>query len=167
MPPAPAVAAPLALHRETVRPDWIDYNGHMNVAYYGLIFDHASDAFFEFAGIGETHRRRDNGSAFIAEAHITYDAELSAGADVRCDTVLLDFDDKRIHLFHRMIDTQGEVVAAATELMALHVDLATRRVAPMPAAARDRLAEIRAAHAALARPEQAGRVIGIRRKAPG
>ena len=79
--------APLELWRETIRPEWIDHNGHMNVAYYTLVFDHAVDAFFEYVGLGQPYRDHTNGSTFAVEQHITYNREVlevlqrSAAAD--------------------------------------------------------------------------------------
>jgi acyl-CoA thioester hydrolase len=153
--------APLELWRETIRPEWIDHNGHMNVAYYTLVFDHAVDAFFEYAGIGETYRRRTGGSTFAVEQHVTYDREVTAGDAVRCETRLFGFDEKRLHYGHEMIHAADGWRAATTEFLSLHVDLATRRVAPMPAAALDRLAGILESHRRLPAPDWVGRVIRV------
>lgn len=158
------IPAPLELWRETVLPEWTDYNGHMNLAYYVLIFDHATDAFYDHVGLGRKYREATGGSTFAVEAHVTYDREVMAGAEVRVATRLLDHDEKRIHYFHEMFDAASGALSSTTELMAVHVDLNVRRVAPMPAAIRERLAAVKAAHAALPRPDQAGRIIGIRRK---
>jgi len=65
------IQAPLHLWRETVRPEWIDYNGHMNVAYYVLILDHGVDALWEYLGIGRDYRATKAGSTFAVEAHVT------------------------------------------------------------------------------------------------
>ncbi|MFT5132054.1 MAG: acyl-CoA thioester hydrolase, partial [Gammaproteobacteria bacterium] len=65
------IDAPLLLHTESVQADWIDYNGHMNLAYYVLIFDHATDAFLDYIGITEKFRKANQASTFAAELHIT------------------------------------------------------------------------------------------------
>ena len=91
------VPAPLELHREVVLPEWIDYNGHMNVAYHVLAFDHACDAFLDYVGLDETYRTRTGGTTFAAECHITYLRELDAGAPLRFATQLFDYDEKRFH----------------------------------------------------------------------
>jgi acyl-CoA thioester hydrolase len=106
--------------------------------------------------------RRTNRSTFAVEAHVTYDAELRAGAEVRCTTRLLGFDDKRIHYFHAMHHAEKGFLAATTELLAVHVDLAVRRVAPMPDPVLERLGAMLERHRAWPRPKQVGRVIGIR-----
>ena len=66
-------------YQETVRPEWIDYNGHMNVAYYLLVFDHASDALIDQLDLGIDYRNRENCSMFAVETHITYEREVLEG----------------------------------------------------------------------------------------
>lgn len=155
------IPAPLELHTEVVRPEWIDYNGHMNVAYYLLAFDHACDAFLDFIGLDEAYRGRTGGTTFAAECHVTYQREVGVGDRLRFDTQLIGFDEKRIHYFQRMHHDEEGYLAATTEWMSLHVDSTARRVAPMPREITDRLAAIAATHRSLPRPPEAGRVIGI------
>jgi len=156
--------APLTLHRETVRPEWIDYNGHMNVAYYVLVFDHATDAVMDGLGIGPDYVAEGQGAMFVVECHVTYDRELTAGDSVAIETQLLDCDAKRVHLFHRMRHADEGFQAASTEIMLVHVDQETRRSAPMPEAARERLDAMLRRHATLGRPEQAGRAVALPRR---
>lgn len=158
-----ARAAPLALHRESVLPSWIDYNGHMNLAYYVLAFDHATDAMFDYLDLGIAYRDRTRNSMFALEAHVTYDRELKLGDDLRVTTQILDCDAKRIHYFHRMHHATEGYQAATNELISMHIDFATRRSTPMPAEQRARAEAVAAAHAALPRPTEVGRTIGIRR----
>ena len=153
--------APLVLHRDHVRPEWIDYNGHLNLAYYVLIFDYATDAFLEAAGITESFRERENASTFSAEIHVTYLRELHQGDPVRITTQLLDFDDKRIHYFHRMHHAQEGYLAATNELLSLYMDMGSRRVTRMPAAVVERLDLLMRQHAGLPWPEQAGHLISV------
>jgi acyl-CoA thioester hydrolase len=158
----------LHLHRERVRAEWIDYNGHLNVAYYTLIFDHAVDAFLEIAGLTADHRAATGGSIFAAEAHITYALELVEGALARVETQLLAFDAKRVHLFQRMYDDATGELAATQEVVDLYVDLNVRRVAEMPAEIADRLDRLKRQHEAAADwPEEAGRAVrGVPAKGP-
>jgi acyl-CoA thioester hydrolase len=151
-------------HREIVLPEWCDYNGHMNLAYYVLVFDHATDVLFAGVGIDQNYRDGAAHSSFAVESHITYDNEVMVGDALSCTTQLLDFDEKRVHYFHRMYHAEKGFLAATTELMSVHIDLKARRVAPMPAEIQARLATILESHKALPKPEQAGRIIGIRRK---
>jgi len=155
--------APIDRHREIVRPEWIDYNGHMNVAYYVLVFDHGVDTFFDLLGIGEDYRRAANCSTFALESHICYLREVHEGDSLRVTTQLLDCDDKRIHYFLAMYQADKGYLAATAETISIHVDMVARRSAPFSDAIRRRLQELREAHAELPRPPQAGRTIGIRR----
>lgn len=153
------IETPMETLRETVRPEWTDYNGHMNLAYFVLIFDLATDRFYSEFGLGEDYCKRTGHSTFAVESHTNYLAELLEAAVVRCTTQLLGFDEKRMHYFHRMYRTEDGALAATMELMAVHVDLGLRKVAPMPDDIQSRLGEIFVAHAALERPPQAGRVM--------
>jgi acyl-CoA thioester hydrolase len=155
-----SVAAPLELHREQVHPEWIDYNGHMNVAYYVLAFDHATDVFFDFLGLDEDYRMTSGNSTFAVEAHVTYQREVAEGDELRFTTQLLGFDAKRIHFIHHMYHADQGYLAATAEWLSLHVDLEQRRVAAMPEAIAERLAEVHTAHGALPVPAEVGRVIG-------
>ena len=159
------IPAPLELHCEVVRPEWIDYNGHMNVAYYLLAFDHACDAFLDFIGLDEAYRTRTGGTTFAAECHVTYQREVAEGDPLVFQSQLLAHDEKRIHHFHWMYQRDQGFLAATTEWMSLHVDSAARRVVPMTGEIMDRLDEIAATHRSLPRPPEAGRVIGLRRAA--
>ena len=152
------------IHRETVRTEWCDYNGHMNLAFYILVFDHATDALFNGVGIDQNYRDTAAHSSFAVESHITYDNEVLDGAELYCTTQLLDFDEKRVHYFHRMYHADEGYLAATTELMSVHVDLNARRVVPMPDEFQSRLAAMLQEHKSLPKPEQAGRVIGIKRR---
>ena len=153
--------------RETILEEWTDYNGHMNLAYYVLVFDHATDAFYPSVGLGEDYRNSTGCSSFTVEGHIAYPAELMSGDEVFCTTQLMGFDDKRIHYFHRMYHAEQGYLAATTELLAVHVDLGARRVVPMPEEIQNNLAAVLAEHSKLPKPEQVGRVIGIRSKPGG
>ncbi len=148
-------------HEEIIRPDWIDSNGHMNLAYYIVVFDHALDMAFEVLDIGTDYRRRTGNSSFAAETHTLYRREVCEGETVRVTTRVLATDAKRLHLFQEMIHAASGEVSATHEQMCLHVDMRTRRVAPWPA---DRQAALRAAlraQAALPLPEEAGRRIAM------
>jgi acyl-CoA thioester hydrolase len=154
-------AAPFDVYRDVVRPEWIDHNGHMNVGYYLVVFDFATDEFFRWVGLDAGHRDAHNVTTFCLEAHVTYHREVRSGDPLRFTTLLLGHDAKRIHYIHAMYHAREGYLAATNELMSLHVDLATRRGAPMAPAVLGRLAAIKKAHDALPRPPQAGRRIGL------
>jgi acyl-CoA thioester hydrolase len=155
--------APFVSSAMPVEPQWIDYNGHLNVAYYTLLFDRAVDECFALLGIGEDYARTRNASLFTAEAHIGYRRELRLGEAVRMTLQLLDFDEKRLHHFMEMRHAHEGWLAATSENMSLHVDMTERRVAAFPDDVLARLALMKAAHSRLAFPEQAGRRIAMPR----
>ena len=156
-----APAAPLVLHREPVRAEWLDYNEHMNVAYYVLAFDHASDAMCDHIGIGHDYMRETGGSIFILESHVSYLREVVRDDPLRFATYIFDHDAKRIHFAHEMYHDGENYLAATNELMMLHVDLNTRRTAPMPDPVLEKLAALKASHAALPRPAGLSRTMGL------
>ena len=132
--PAPLPLAPdgLELIRERVRPEWIDYNGHMNVAWYVAAFDNAGESFLEQAGIGPTYRREADASVFSVEAHVTYQREVHAGDLLEFRTKLLGFDAKRVHYIQSMYRVADGLLSATAEWVVLHVDMKSRRTAPLP-----------------------------------
>jgi acyl-CoA thioester hydrolase len=140
---------------------WIDYNGHLNMAYYHVLFDRAVDEMFAELGIGVDYVRSRNATLFALEAHTSYLRELKAGDRVVVDIQILDHDAKRLHFFETMIAAEGGFVAATCEQAGIHIDLATRRSAPVPPDILPRIAALAAEHARLPRPERAGRSIGL------
>ena len=155
--------APLERYEGEVLPEWIDYNGHMNLAYYTVLFDQATDLLFDELGLGLDYRRDTLLGTFVAETHNLYERELLVGARVRIATRILEADDKRLHLGHEMFAISGGYRTATQELLFLHVDLAARRVTSFPAELRQRIAAWAAAHAALPRPDWVGRHVAMRR----
>ena len=155
------LAAPLDRYRDVVRPSFIDHNGHMNMGYYLVMFDFATDEFFRWVGLGEAHRKARNVTTFCLEAHVTYHREVRSGDPLRFTTLLLGHDAKRMHYIHAMYHATEGYLASTNELMSLHVDLRTRRGAPMAEEIVARLAAIQAAHDKVERPPQAGRRIGL------
>lgn len=151
--------APFDRYRGVVPAAWIDHNGHMNVAYYLLAFDQATDLFFDHLGLDAAHREATGGTTFAGDIHLTYQRELREGDPLRVTAQLLAYDDKRLRFFQRMHHAEEGFLAATMECLTLYVDLARRRVAPFPADIRARLATVDAAHRALPLPPEAGRVI--------
>lgn len=150
--------------QESVRDEWCDYNGHLNMAYYVLIFDHATDAFHDNLGIDKPYRLDTNCSTFAVEIHTTYLAEVLEGDEVSVSTQLLDYDEKRLHYFHRMYHAEKGFLSATNEIMTVHVDLGIRKVVPMSEGILQKTADLFAVHRELAAPDQQGHTIGVRRK---
>lgn len=153
------IEAPFDRHRAVVLPEWIDYNGHMNVAYYLLAFDHATDAFLDWLGLDAAHREATGGTTFAGDIHLTYQREVKAGDPLRITTQLLGHDEKRLRFFCGMYHAEEGYLAATMESLSLYVDLNHRRVSVLPDAIRRRLDEVFAAHSTLPLPPEAGRVI--------
>jgi acyl-CoA thioester hydrolase len=145
-----------------VRPEWIDYNGHMNVGYYHVVFDLAAEEFFQFLGFTPDFRSTHGVTTFALESHLNFLREVKAGDALRFEARLLDHDAKRIHFYQEMFHAGEGYLAASCESLSVCVSQATRRTSPMPAALLERLACIRAAHEALERPWQVGHVISAR-----
>ncbi|MCH8097147.1 MAG: thioesterase family protein [Proteobacteria bacterium] len=155
------IPAPFEAYRDRVREEWIDYNGHMNVGYYVVVFDYATDAWLDFIGLTSAYREKNRITTFTLEEHTIFLRELRAGAPLRFTTRLIGHDAKRIHYFHQMYHADEGFLASTNELMSLHVSQKTRRSAPMAPAIQDKLAAIQAAHDPLPPPPQLGRVIGL------
>jgi acyl-CoA thioester hydrolase len=157
----PLFFAPFVSSVMKVEPAWIDYNGHLNMAYYNVLFDRAVDEAYELLGIGAAYLRNSKHSTFTAEAHVRYLRELHEGDPVRVTFQMLDFDAKRIHYFLQLFHATEGWVSATSENMTLHVDMAAKKVAPFPAHVMRTLSHMKAAHARLPRPEAAGRSIAM------
>ncbi|MCX7303395.1 MAG: thioesterase family protein [Hyphomicrobiales bacterium] len=157
-------AAPFTSAIMQVEKDWIDYNGHMNMAYYNVLFDRGSDEAFEAMGLGPAYARARKLTIYTAEIHLCYVRELHLADRVRVSFQLLDFDEKRLHAFQEIQHADGWL-AATCESLSLHIDMSGPRVAPFPADIMANVEAMRAAHAALPVPVRAGRSIGIKRKA--
>jgi len=156
--------APLEIHRSVVLPEWVDWNGHMNVAFYVAAFDQASGAFMRNMGLGRPYVDGKHGMTFVLETHVTYDREMRGGAPMRFATQLLARDAKRVHLYHDMYHAEQGYLAATNEVIVMNIDYATRRSAPWPAPVAERLETLWQAHQNLPRPANAGRVMGLARK---
>ena len=121
---------PLFTSTAVVKPDWIDYNGHMNMGYYLVAFDHiATDSYFNFLDIGITHLQTRNHSTFTLGSNIDFAHEVVAGDALRFTTQLVDYDSKRLHYFHTMYHADKGYVAATNECLTMYIDMATRRSA--------------------------------------
>ena len=155
------IDAPFDRYRDVVRPEWIDHNRHMNMGYYVVVFDLATDEFMRWIGLGAEHRQTHRVTTFCLEAHVTYHREVREGDPLRFTTQLLSHDTKRLHYIHCMFHATDGFLAATNELMSLHVALETRRGASMAPDVLARLATIQSAHDRLARLPQVGRVIGL------
>ena len=157
-------AGPLATGGRTVPPEWIDYIGHMMDAYYFVAFTEATEAFLDHLGLGERYRTDNGCGMYTVESHLCFSKSVRAGAVLTYDSQLLDYDEKRLHVFHRMAQSPSGDVVATNELIFLHVNIASERVTPMPPERQHAASQLAAAHAVLATPAEAGRRIQLRRQ---
>jgi acyl-CoA thioester hydrolase len=153
------IPAPFAAATAVVLPEWIDYNGHMNVGYYHVAFDVAAEPFFEFLGFTPDYRKAQGITTFALESHLAFLREVKVGDRLRFEARLLDHDYKRVHFFQQMYHADEGYLAATYESVSAHVDMASRRTAPMGEALQARVAAVLAAHRDLPRPPQVGHVI--------
>ena len=154
--------APFRSREMKVLPEWIDFNGHLNMAYYNVLFDQGVDQAYAEIGFGPDYQR-SGCTTYVAEFHVCYLRELHEGDSVYTTFQLLDHDEKRFHSFQELWHVDGWLAATA-EGLTLHVDQSGPRVAPMPQHILARLDAMRRSHAKLPTPAQAGRSISIRRK---
>ncbi len=154
--PAPFKSSPMA-----VQDDWVDYNGHMNVAYYVVLFDRCIDEAFMQIGLGPEYVKNRNASFFTVEMHVNYIRELPPKSPVFATLQFLAFDQKRVRTYLELFHAEENYLSASCEQLFLHVDMAARRTAPFPEDIAERLREAHSAHAVLPRPERAGRAITL------
>ena len=155
------ISRPVVEYQDVVRPEWIDSNGHMNLAYYVVVFDFATDALYRTLNIGEAYRERSGNSCFTAETHTLYEREVHLGDELLVRTWLLGADSKRLHYLHEMFQRGSGERSAVQELMALHIDMGVRRVAPFPAEQYAALQQAVRDYAPTTPPNGAGRRIAL------
>jgi len=144
-----------------VRPEWIDSNGHLNLAYYVVVFDQATDALYARLGVGDAYREATGFSCFTAETHTLYEREVHEGDKLLVKCWLLGCDSKRLHYFHEMFHAESRERSSVQELMALHIDMRIRRVAPFPPDVQEALQRAVAEYAPAELPKGAGRRIAL------
>lgn len=147
-----------------VLPEWIDYNGHMNVGYYALAIDQCIDEIFDELGVGVALVQSHGMGPMALSALTHYLDELLEGQAFYVDLQMLDSDHKRMHYFINMHHVANGTIAATYEALTMNVDLNARRSAPYPDEAMAKIQAMTAAHSRLPRPPQAGAQVGIRRK---
>ena len=144
-----------------IEPQWIDYNGHLNMAYYNVMFDRAIDELWLRLGIGPGYMKERHGSTFTAECHVRYLREIHLGDPVQVSILLVAADEKRLHTFEELRHATEGWVSATSENMTVHIDMNARKAAAFPDDIRDRINAVANAHATIARPEGIGRKISM------
>lgn len=156
-----AIPAPFVSSVMTVEPQWIDYNGHLNMAYYNVLFDRAVDEVYEILGIGPSYLKRTGNTTMTAEIHVRYLREIHVNAPVRVRFQLLNYDEKRMHYFGELVHAEEGWLSASSENMAMHVNVAAKKVMPWPPDVMQAFARMKRAHDTLPVPADAGRRIAM------
>jgi acyl-CoA thioester hydrolase len=156
LPPAPFLSSVMQ-----IEPQWIDYNGHLNMAYYNVMMDRAIDEMWLQLGIGPAYMKERHCSTFTAECHVRYLREIHLGDPVQISVYLLGHDEKRLHTFEELRHATESWLSATSENMTLHMDMQARKVAVFPPDIRARIQAVLASHAAVPRPEGIGRKVAM------
>ncbi len=155
-------AKPLRLIETQVRPEWVDYHGHMTDSRYLQVFGDATDALLRAVGVDDAYRATGRGF-YTLETHVTHRAEAKALEPLYVSTQLLGLDEKRVHLFHCLHRRRDERLVATGEQLYLHVSREAGKASPMDGAVRARLEKIHAAHAGIAQPAPSDRRLSLSR----
>ncbi len=147
----------------TIESQWIDYNGHFNMAYYGVLFDRAADQMFAALGLGPDYVKSTNNSFFTLETHCSYLREVQPTDKVTISSQIIDHDHKRVHYVQQMHGPDAQV-ACILEVMVSHVDLTTHKTSNFPHDVKARIDAMAGEHRAVHVPAQVGHKIGIPRK---
>lgn len=143
-----------------VKSEWIDHNGHMNVAFYLSAFDSAIGDFFKFLGLDKNYRKENDIATFCGDFHIHYVRELFEETSLKITSQLVYCDKKRIQICQSMYSLNEGYLAAQSEVIYLHVNGSSRRVMPMSSWLSNRMKMVLKAHSALPRPKNQSRIIG-------
>ena len=128
----PLRPAPFLTSVMQIEPQWIDYNGHLNMAYYNVMFDRGIDELWLQLGIGPGYMKERHGSTFTAECHVRYLREIHLGDPVQISILLLGADEKRLHTFEELRHATEGWLSATSENMTIHIDMNARKTAPFP-----------------------------------
>ena len=109
--------------------DWTDYNGHMNLSYYILVFDKSAEVILSKFKMGEHSAKTTKKSTMVVESHITYNQEVKEGDEVDINLLFFNHDAKRLQYKFEMVHKTKKYLASTMEILALYVDLEKRKVA--------------------------------------
>jgi acyl-CoA thioester hydrolase len=114
---------------QIIKKEWTDYNNHMNMAYYVLVFDQIWEIILEKFKMGEQSAKSTKMSTMVVETHTTYNNEVKEGDEVDINLTFFDHDKKRLHFKMEMIEKSSKKLSATLEMLSLYIDLNKRRVA--------------------------------------
>ena len=113
---------------QTIKKEWTDYNNHMNMAYYVLVFDQTWEMILEKFKMGEKSAKDNQRSTMVVETRTTYDGEVKEGDEIEIVLTFFDHDRKRLHFKMEMIEKSSKKLSATIEMLALYIDLSKRKV---------------------------------------
>ena len=113
---------------QIIKSEWTDYNNHLNMAYYVLIFDVAWEVMLKKFNMGEQSAKINGMSTMVVETNTTYNNEIKEGDEVEILLTFFDHDKKRLHFKMEMIEKKTKKLASTIEMLSLHVDLNKRKV---------------------------------------
>jgi acyl-CoA thioester hydrolase len=149
-------------------PHMVDYNGHLNVAYYGILFEDAARVVFSRIDLSSAYRERSDCALFAVELHTIFHREVPSGETVSIFCRILDFDGRKVQCMFFMVNSAGQELAAAQEILFVHVDLLHRRASPVPEPQAGRIRGLLERHRTMPEPPEKGRHVGQRKhRIPG
>ena len=113
---------------QIIKKEWTDYNNHMNMAYYVLVFDQIWEIMLEKFKMGEKSAKTNKMSTMVVETHTTYNNEVKEGEEVDVFISNFDHDRKRLHYKLEMYEKSKNILSATTEILALYINLELRKV---------------------------------------
>ena len=113
---------------QIIKKEWTDYNNHMNMAYYVLVFDQVWEVILEKFKMGENSAKTTNMSTMVVETYTTYNNEVKEGDEVEINLTFFDHDKKRLHYKMEMIENSTQKLSATLEMLSLYIDLNKRKV---------------------------------------
>lgn len=147
-----------------VQPDWLDYNGHMNVAYYLVAFEHGVEDLKTTYGLDADYRAAKLRSTVALESHLTYQNEAAEGEPLQITTRILATDGKRLHVAQAM--TRDGTLLATQEILSISFDLAARKTCPFEPSLLARINALVEAQMTTSRPTWIGRTISLKASKP-
>ncbi len=153
---------PLILHRDAVKPEWVDEYDHMNLAYYVLVCDEATYEFWKLVNSYRSLEERNGLEYAVVETHVNYIREVRLGDPLIVSTQLLGHDEKRFHIFHTLSHAEEKFVAATNEVMALGFNLDLRGIQPFSDSVQENISQLFAEQKLLPKPSNAGRSIRLK-----
>ena len=157
-------STPIILPEQEVLNEWLDYNGHMNVAYYTLAFDKSLDIFLEdLLGIGESHAYKNNQGPFVVQAHYHYLNEMRLNEKFHVRLFVVDCDKNKMHLCMEIYSLSQEKVIAVVEQVLINVNLKLRKSEPYPPWAIEKLIKLKNTHKNASLPSAFGKSIGLKK----